>query len=180
MTKFYADPNPVGVTPPIDHDRQPILKLVGGDSLIIETIALQEDGTAATPGNSKLLFTLADQRFSSDPIWQGYWYDGIVEVGGAGTFTQSVKAVAIGGQVSIVGALAGLEGSVEFMSMFMSQARYQPIAVGSRQDLEDLVRFITEHQIRPVIDSRYPLEQLPAAFAHQQSGQHFGKIVVHC
>ncbi|NIC28526.1 zinc-dependent alcohol dehydrogenase family protein [Serratia plymuthica] len=102
----------------------------------------------------------------------------IVEVGGAGTFTQSVKAVAIGGQVSIVGALAGLEGSVEFMSMFMSQARYQPIAVGSRQDLEDLVRFITEHQIRPVIDSRYPFEEAKAAFERLVTRNLFGKVVI--
>ena len=83
MTKFYVDPNPVGVTPPSDHDRQPIQKLVGGDSLAFETIVQLDDGTAATESNSKLTFVLSNQRFAKDPIWTGDWYVGIVPVGGA-------------------------------------------------------------------------------------------------
>lgn len=83
MTKFYADPDPVGVTPPNDNDRTQIHKIVGGDSLIIETIVLTPEGEPATPNNSKLMFTLSDQRFSRDPIWTGYWHDGIVQAGGA-------------------------------------------------------------------------------------------------
>jgi NADPH:quinone reductase-like Zn-dependent oxidoreductase len=31
---------------------------------------------------------------------------------------------------------------------------------------------------RPVLDKHFPLEQLGAAFAHQESGTHFGKIIV--
>lgn len=102
----------------------------------------------------------------------------IVEVGGPGTFEQSVKAVALGGQVSMVGALAGLQGSVEFMSMFLSQARYQPIAVGSRQDLEDLIGFITEHNIRPSIDSRYEFADAKLAFERLVTRNIFGKVVI--
>jgi hypothetical protein len=41
-----------------------------------------------------------------------------------------------------VGALAAAEGGVDFMSMFLSQARFQPIAAGSRRDLEDLCRVL--------------------------------------
>ena len=39
-----------------------------------------------------------------------------------------------------------------------------------------MVRALENFGWKPVIDSRYPLEQIAAAFAHQQSGQHFGKI----
>ncbi|KQW01408.1 alcohol dehydrogenase [Rhizobacter sp. Root1221] len=104
--------------------------------------------------------------------------DRVVEVGGPGTFEQSVKAVAVSGQVSMVGVLAGLQGSVEFMSMFMSQARYQPIALGSRQDLQDLVRFITEHKIRPVIDSRYAFDDAKLGFDRLVTRNIFGKVVI--
>lgn len=86
MSKFYAkpDPAPIGVTPPKDDDRKPIHKLVGGDSLIIETVITLADGvTPVAPENSQLTFALADQKFSRDPIWLGYWYDGITPVGGA-------------------------------------------------------------------------------------------------
>ena len=93
-------------------------------------------------------------------------------------FEQSVKAVAVSGQVSMVGALSGLTGSVEFMSMFLSQARYQPIALGSRTDLDDVLRFITQHKIRPTIDSRYKFDDAKLAFEHLISRNVFGKVVI--
>src|SRR6202051_1378217 len=81
----------------------------------------------------------------------GRGVDRVVEVGGPGTLAQSVKAIAYGGQVSIVGALAGMAGGLDFMTMFLSQATYQPIPTGSRRDLEDLCRVVAQHAIRPVI-----------------------------
>ncbi len=41
-----------------------------------------------------------------------------------------------------------------------------------------MVRALEQWGWQPVIDRHYPLEQMAQAFAHQQSGQHFGKIVV--
>src|ERR1700726_382221 len=67
----------------------------------------------------------------------GRGVDRVVEVGGPGSLAQSVKAIAYGGQVSLVGALAGMAGGIDFMTMFLSQATYQPIATRSRRDLEN-------------------------------------------
>jgi NADPH:quinone reductase-like Zn-dependent oxidoreductase len=125
-------------------------------------------------------------NYKAQPDWAqqvreltgGNGADRIVEVGGPGTFEQSVKAVAVGGQVSMVGVLAGLQGSVEFMSIFMSQALYRPIALGSRQDLEDLVRFIAKHKISPIIDSRYAFDDAKHAFERLTTRNIFGKVVV--
>ena len=50
------------------------------------------------------------------------------------------------------------------------------VTVGSRQDQEDLIAAIDANGIRPVIDSSFPLDQIAAAFAHQISQKHFGKI----
>ncbi|MBE5202441.1 NAD(P)-dependent alcohol dehydrogenase [Pectobacterium quasiaquaticum] len=111
-------------------------------------------------------------------LTDGYGVNRIVEVGGPGTFEQSIKAIAVGGQVSIVGVVAGLQGTIEFMSMFRSHAHYQCIALGSRQDLEDLVRFITEHNIHPIIDSRFAFDDAKLAFERLMTRNVFGKIVV--
>src|ERR1700720_4237314 len=82
------------------------------------------------------------------------------EVGGPGSLAQSVKAIAYGGQVSLVGALAGMAGTSDFMAMFLSQATYQPIATGSRRDLEDLCSVLEQHKIQPVIDSVFSFEDV--------------------
>lgn len=102
----------------------------------------------------------------------------IVEVGGPGTIAQSLRAVAIGGQVSIVGVLAAGEPAINFMDMFMSQATIQPIATGSRRDLEDLLRVMSQHLIRPVVDSVYSMADAKAAWTHFGDRQLFGKVVI--
>lgn len=111
-------------------------------------------------------------------LTNGKGADRIVEVGGPGTFEQSVKSVAVGGQVSMVGAVAGMQGSIDFMSLFMSQARFQPIAVGSRQDLEDMLRFIATHDIHPHIDSEYAFDDAKLAFQRLMTRNVFGKVVI--
>ena len=39
-----------------------------------------------------------------------------------------------------------------------------------------MVRALENFGWKPVIDSRYPLEQMVDAFTHQAAGKHFGKI----
>lgn len=39
-------------------------------------------------------------------------------------------------------------------------------------------RAIARHQLRPVIDSTFPLERAAEAFKRMERGDHFGKIVV--
>jgi NADPH:quinone reductase-like Zn-dependent oxidoreductase len=103
--------------------------------------------------------------------------DRIVDIGGPGTLAQSAKAVAYGGQVSLVGAL-GQGGPIDFMGLFMSQARYETIAIGSRADLEALLRVVALHELRPVIDRSFELDDAPAAWAYFAERRIFGKVVI--
>ncbi len=52
------------------------------------------------------------------------------------------------------------------------------IYVGSREDFEAMNAFLTEHQMRPIIDRVFPLEEAPAAYDYMASGSHLGKIVI--
>ncbi|MBI2506184.1 MAG: zinc-binding dehydrogenase, partial [Candidatus Latescibacteria bacterium] len=48
----------------------------------------------------------------------------------------------------------------------------------SRSDFEVMNRFLTERQLRPVIDRTFPFAQAAEAYAHLASGSHFGKVVI--
>lgn len=120
----------------------------------------------------------ADWGDQARALTGGRGVDRVVEVGGPDTMAQSIKAVAIGGQVSLVGVLTGAQGSVDFMSMFLSQATFQPIATGSRRDLEDMCRVFAQHEIRPVVDSIYSFEEAKTAFTHYAGQNLFGKVVI--
>ncbi|MDO8863076.1 NAD(P)-dependent alcohol dehydrogenase [Haliea sp. E1-2-M8] len=104
--------------------------------------------------------------------------DLVVEVGGSGTVAQSVKAVAFDGCISMIGVLTGLSGEVPTAELFQKNARISGITVGSRAQQLDMIAAVEAGAIKPVIDSRYPLELLAEAFRHQESQQHFGKICV--
>lgn len=112
-------------------------------------------------------------------LTEGLGVEHVIEVGGPHTIGQSFVAARTGGHVALIGAVGGFD--IDVMPFAIVQAkrlRLQAVTVGSRRDQLDMVRAIEAHGLRPVIDSRYPLEQLPAAFARLKSGEHFGKVCV--
>lgn len=105
--------------------------------------------------------------------------DHVVELGGADTLEQSIRAVRIGGMISLIGVLGGPKPALNLPLVVMRQVRLQGVTVGSREDTEDMVRGIQAAGLRPVLDDRrFPFEEAPEAFAHLQSGRHFGKIAI--
>jgi NADPH:quinone reductase-like Zn-dependent oxidoreductase len=109
-------------------------------------------------------------------ITSGAGADVIVEVGGSGTLPQSVRAVAMGGHISMIGVLTGFQGEVPTAELFQKNAVISGITVGSRASQQDMVRAININGIKPVIDRSFGLEALAEAFRLQESQQHFGKI----
>ncbi|HEV7406803.1 MAG TPA: NAD(P)-dependent alcohol dehydrogenase [Chthoniobacteraceae bacterium] len=105
--------------------------------------------------------------------------DHVVEVGGPGTLEKSLNCVAAGGQVALIGVLTGFgPPTATLFPLTARNARMDGIYVGSRADFEALDAFLTEHRIHPVIDRIFPWKDAPAAYAHLESGSHFGKVVI--
>jgi NADPH:quinone reductase-like Zn-dependent oxidoreductase len=108
----------------------------------------------------------------------GRGVDHVVEVGGAGTLGQSLRAVRLGGHISLIGVLTGNTGQVNPLPILMKNVRVQGIYVGSREMFEAMNRAIALHQVRPVVDRVFPFAEAPAAFRHMASAAHFGKIAI--
>lgn len=109
----------------------------------------------------------------------GEGVDLVVELGGAGTLDQSLRAVRPGGTVAVIGVLDGVEVPLQLTRLLMRGVRLQGVFVGSRDDLADLCRALeAAPAVRPVVDRVFPFDALPAALAHLQAGAHMGKVVV--
>ena len=108
----------------------------------------------------------------------GVGVDLVVEVGGAGTLDQSLRAVRFGGAISLIGNLAGIDAQVRLTLIFMQHVRMLGIFVGSRESFEAMNRAIAVHGLRPVVDRVFPLEEARAAFELMGAGGHFGKICI--
>lgn len=103
--------------------------------------------------------------------------DHVVEVGGVGTLAKSLRAVRMGGHISLIGVLSGV-GEANPLPAVMKNIRIQGIYVGSRDMFEAMNRAIAVHQLRPVIDRVFPFEETHEAYRYMESGAHFGKVVI--
>ena len=108
----------------------------------------------------------------------GAGVDHVVEIGGAGTLQQSLRAVRFGGTISLIGNLAGTKTELLLTQIFMQKIRVNGILVGHRESFEAMNRAIAFHGLRPLIDRVFSLEESRAAFDHMAAGDHFGKIVI--
>jgi len=106
----------------------------------------------------------------------GRGVDHVVEIGGAGTLTQSIAATRLSGNIAMIGVLAGFAGNVATAAIMAGNVRIAGLTVGSRSQQIAMIRAIDANGIRPVIDSSFPLEGIADAFRLQASQAHFGKI----
>lgn len=125
-------------------------------------------------------------NYKTDAAWgmkaleltAGIGVDCVVEIGGAGTLDQSMMATRVGGHIALIGVLAGFAGPVQTALLMAKNLRVQGLTVASRADHLRMIAGIEANGIKPVIDRHFPLADLAGAFRHQESGRHFGKIVI--
>lgn len=125
-------------------------------------------------------------NYRTTPDWEqkvlevtgGRGVDHIIEVGGPGTLGRSMKCVAYGGRIALIGVLAGLQGDTSPHPLMVKGASLHGIFVGNRAMFERLNAAIDANGLKPVIDKVFPFEEAVEALRYQQSGKHFGKVVV--
>jgi NADPH:quinone reductase-like Zn-dependent oxidoreductase len=124
-------------------------------------------------------------NYKTTPDWEervrkitGAGADHVVEVGGSGTLMKSLRAVRMGGTVSVIGALTGGAGEVSPVPILMKTIRVQGVFVGSREMFEAMNRAISSHRMKPVVDRVFPFDQAREAMHYMESGAHFGKVVI--
>lgn len=109
---------------------------------------------------------------------EGRGVDVVVEVGGPGTFDQSIAALRYGGTMSLLGVLTGARGDINTRGLFHKGLRVRGVNVGSRRMFEALNRALIVNQLRPIVDRVFPFDDVRQAYEYLASGAHFGKVVI--
>ena len=104
--------------------------------------------------------------------------DAVMETVGAATWDHSLKSLGPGGTVVVAGATSGSEPPADLKRVFFRQLRVVGSTMGTRTELEALVRFLDNSGVRPVVDSVRPLAEARAAFEWLAAGESFGKLVL--
>ncbi|PWW25121.1 NADPH:quinone reductase-like Zn-dependent oxidoreductase [Geodermatophilus normandii] len=103
--------------------------------------------------------------------------DGVMETVGKATWSHSVKSLKPGGVIVTSGATTGFDPSAELNRVFFTQLSVIGSTMGTRDELEALMRMCAATGVRPVIDVELPLDQARDGFARMLEGRTAGKIV---
>jgi NADPH:quinone reductase-like Zn-dependent oxidoreductase len=104
--------------------------------------------------------------------------DVVIEVGGAATLSQSLRAVRAGGTVALIGHTPNGPDTPSLVPVVMREIRVQGVLVGPRSTFEALVAFSEKSALRPVVDRVFALEEYREAFERQAGSDAFGKVCV--
>ena len=105
-------------------------------------------------------------------------FDAIVDSAGGDNFARLTDIAKPAGRIAFYGATLGAFNSGVPAKIFWKQLDIFGSTMGNDEDFANMVQFVNDHQIKPVIDSVFPLEQAQQAIGKMERGEQFGKIVL--
>jgi len=91
---------------------------------------------------------------------------------------KSLTVLARGGRLVTCGATAGGLPDTDLSAIFSKHLKIYGSTLGSREEFRQLLSFMSISQIRPIIDSVFPLREGAAAQRYLEEGRQFGKVVL--
>ena len=104
--------------------------------------------------------------------------DVVFEHTGRATWEKSVLAAAPGGRIVTVGATSGHDAATDLRHVFYRRLSVLGSTMGSKGELFDVLRFVSEGKLRPVLDRVLPLAEAAKGQEILSSRAQFGKIVL--
>lgn len=106
-------------------------------------------------------------------------FDLIVDGSGGEPFNQLITLTKPAGRIVIYGATLGGVPMLDLHRIFWRQLHIIGTTMGSDRDFAAMLSAVEQHQIRPVVDSVFPIERYAEAFERIRRREQFGKIVLH-
>jgi NADPH:quinone reductase-like Zn-dependent oxidoreductase len=149
-----------------------VITTVGQDHKIEKAKALGADvlNYRRTPFRAELKKILLSQNKKGVEV--------VMDHVGAETFSESLKSLAWGGRLVTCGATSGSAVEIDLKAVFFKNLSIHGSTMGSKSDLLQIMELISQGKLKPVIDSVYPMSQLPEALARVESRSIFGKVIL--
>jgi putative PIG3 family NAD(P)H quinone oxidoreductase len=180
--------------------------LVHGGSSGVGSIAIQMAkalgsavyATAGTPGKVAFCEQLGADRgidYKRDDfvsvvheLTDGRGVDVVLDLVGGDYLARDVEALAVGGRVMVIAAQGGRDATIDVGALMAKRARIWGTTLRARplEERREIMAQVREHvwplvargDVRPVLDSVFPLESAAAAHERMATGEHSGKILL--
>jgi NADPH:quinone reductase-like Zn-dependent oxidoreductase len=106
----------------------------------------------------------------------GRGVDVVIENVGAAVWSAAMKSLVRGGRLVTCGATSGDQPPADLRRIFIRQLQIMGSTLGDYSEFSNLLGFVAQHGIEPVIDSEFPLARVHEALSRLESGEQFGKV----
>ena len=119
-----------------------------------------------------------------DPEWtkkiakEAGGFDVIIDSAGGSQFNALLEMAYPGARVVIYGRTAGMIPDISPKTLFWKQLSIFGTTMGTTDEFLSMLDFVHRHQLKPIIDSTYSLENIKEAFTKMDQGDQFGKILI--
>lgn len=104
--------------------------------------------------------------------------DAVMETVGQATWLHSLRSLRPGGTVVVSGATSGPNPPADLNRVFFLQLSVIGSTMGTRDELVDLLSWLAQNGVRPLIQDVRPLSDARTSFAMLAGGDVFGKLVL--
>jgi NADPH:quinone reductase-like Zn-dependent oxidoreductase len=104
--------------------------------------------------------------------------DIVVDCIGGESWVRSLAALAKGGRLVTCGAAAGAQPQTHLQRIFWNHLKVFGSRLGSRNELQQVLKFLEVSGVEPVLDRVFPLKDAAIAQQRLEHGEQFGKIVL--
>ena len=123
-------------------------------------------------------YKYSDEKWVKQALEETGGFDLIVDSAMGDTLNNLINVVRPGGRIVFYGATKGNPSGFNARKVFWNQIKIMGSTMGSDRDFEAMLSFVNSHQINPVVDQVFTLEEAEKAFDRMKNGQQLGKIVI--
>ncbi|WP_416796718.1 zinc-dependent alcohol dehydrogenase family protein [Ciceribacter azotifigens] len=108
----------------------------------------------------------------------GRGVDHVVDAVGPPTLMRSIMACGLDAEIALAGAFPLGDAAFDPGVLMGRLVTIRRLAVGSREDAEDMMRAVADHRHRPTISRVFPFDDASAAYGYLIAGGATGKLVI--
>lgn len=104
-------------------------------------------------------------------------FDVVIDSAGGKSTNDFIKLMNPAGKLVFYGATTGKAKEIDLFRMFWNQITLQGSTMANDQEFQQMVAYTNHHQIKPIVDSVVPFEDIIQQFDKMKEGEQFGKLV---
>ncbi|SIN77159.1 quinone oxidoreductase family protein [Algoriphagus halophilus] len=124
------------------------------------------------------VFDYTEDHWTEQALASSGGFDLIIDSAVGDSLNNLIDVAKPGGKIVFYGATKGNPSELTARKIFWNQLKLMGTTMGSDQDFENMVQFVKENKIKPIIDQVFSFQEAIQAFDRMKEGEQMGKIVL--